>query len=86
MTILPNDDNSRAIQCANFGFGYNLTEGSTTDNLNTLVRFKNTGSTNAVIRYDNSVGDGVVLSPGETEYFFVKGIIKVVSGTLNIMY
>ena len=86
MTILPNDDNSRTIQCANFGFGYNLTEGSTTDNLNTLVRFKNTGSTNAVIRYDNSVDDGVVLSPDETEYFFVRGIVKVVSGDINIMY
>ena len=86
MTILPNDDNSRTIQCANFAHGHNLTNNSKTDNLNTLVRFKNIGSTNAVIRYDNSIDDGVVLSPGETEYFFVKGIIKVVSGTLNIMY
>ena len=86
MAILPNDDNSRAIQCAHLGLGYNLTQGSTTPNLNTLVRFKNVGSTDAIIRYQDNNDDGVILSPSETEYFFVKGIVKVVSGDINIMY
>lgn len=51
-----------------------------------LVRFKNIGEDNAAIRYSGDTTDGVVLSPGETEYFFVNGIVEVVSGSVNVMY
>lgn len=86
MTNLPIDINSRAIQCANLGNGVNFTAGKLPIEVEGLVRFKNIGEDNAVIRYYGNTTDGVVLSPGETEYFFVNGIIEVVSGTINVMY
>ena len=86
MNNLPTDGNSRAIQCANLGNGNNYTTGKLPADIRGLVRFKNIGEDNAVIRYSGDTTDGVVLSPGETEYFFVNGIVEVVEGTVNIMY
>lgn len=85
MANLPTDGNSRAIQCANLGNGSNY-EAEVLPEISGLVRFKNIGEGNAIIRYEYSNSDGVVLSPGETEYFFVNGIVEVVEGTVNIMY
>lgn len=86
MNNLPIDGNSRAIQCANLNHGFNFEAGNVNLDFYGLVRFKNIGDDNAIIRYANTTSDGVVLSPGETEYFFVKGKIEIVSGTINIMY
>lgn len=87
MNNLPTDGNSRAIQCANLGNGVNYTTGKLPAEVRGLVRFKNIGEDNAVIRYaDAATSDGVVLSPGETEYFVVNGIVEVVSGSVNVMY
>lgn len=86
MANLPTDGNSRAIQCANLGNGVNYTTGKLPAEVQGLVRFKNVGEDNAIIRYSGDTTDGVVLSPGETEYFFVNGIVEVVSGSVNVMY
>lgn len=86
MKNLPIDSNSRTIQCANLGDGYNFEAIVLPKDVRGLVRFKNIGSVDAVIRYSASSSDGVVLSPGETEYFVVSGIVEVVSGSVNVMY
>lgn len=86
MANLPTDGNSRAIQCAPLGIGTNFSAGTLPNLVNTLVRFKNIGEGNATIRYSGDTTDGVVLSPGETEYFFVNGTVEIVSGTVNVMY
>lgn len=86
MNNLPTDSNSRTIQCAKLGNGFNYEAEVLPGALSGLIRFKNIGAGNAIIRYANTTSDGVVLSPDETEYFFVNGIIEVVEGTVNIMY
>lgn len=86
MNNLPTDGNSRAIQRANLGNGINCTTGKLPAEVRGLVRFKNIGEDNAIIRYSGDTTDGVVLSPGETEYFFVNNIVEVVSGNINVMY
>lgn len=83
---LPTDGNSRAIQCAHLGNGFNFEAEVLPKEVRGLVRFKNVGADNATIRYAHSSSDGVVLSPGETEYFYIDDIVEVVSGTVNIMY
>ena len=43
----------------------------------------------AIFRYANyKESDGIYLSPGETEYFFVESEqnIEIIQGTINIMY
>lgn len=84
MNNLPTDANSRTIQCAYLGNGSNHEAGNLIVHKG-LIRFKNIGDNNAIIRYNDSSTDGVVLSPGETEYFFVNGTVKVVVGTVNVM-
>lgn len=86
MNNLPTDSNSRTIQCANLGNGSNFESEILPAEIQGLVRFKNIGADNAIIRYANNSSDGVILSPGETEYFFVNDIVEVVSGIVNIMY
>lgn len=86
MNNLPTDSNSRTIQCANLGNGSNYEAEILPEEVSGLVRFKNIGADNAIIRYANTTSDGVVLSPGETEYFYVNGIVEVVSGSVNVMY
>ena len=86
MKNLPIDSNSRPIQCAPFGNGYNFESQVLPGDISGLVRFKNIGEGNAIIRYTQSSSDGVVLSPGETEYFFINGIIEIVQGSVNVMY
>lgn len=86
MKNLPIDSNSRAIQCASLGYGSNYEAGVIPDEFHGLVRIKNFGDDVAVIRYANdSNSDGVYISSGETEYFYVNGILEVVSGSVNIM-
>lgn len=86
MKDLPTDSNSRAMQCANLSNGYNFTASVLPAYIQGLVRFKNIGNDDAVIRYSANSDDGVVLSPGETEYFFVNGVVEIVSGFVNVMY
>lgn len=81
---MPIDANGRAIQCAYLGNGSNYETGNLIVHKG-LMRFKNIGNNNAIIRYNDSSTDGVVLSPGETEYFYVNGTVKVVDGTVNAM-
>lgn len=87
MANLPIDNNSRAIQCARLGYGTNYSAGKLPAEIKGLVRFKNIGEDNAIIRYfEDDTTDGVVLSPGETEYFVVNDVVEVVSGSINVMY
>lgn len=89
MNNLPNDKNSRAIQCSFLGFSKNHGAGVLPPEIYGYIRVKNIGESDAIIRYaDQELADGVYISPGETEYFFIeKGRqLEVVSGSLNIMY
>lgn len=84
------DRNSRAIQCSALGFSKNFAAGVIDDDaVSGFIRIKNVGSDNASIRYDTqTTADGVVLSPGETEYFYIEPgrHLEVIEGTVNIMY
>lgn len=84
------DGNSRAIQCSPIGFSKNFSTGVIDDDaVSGYVRIKNVGDGDAKFRYDTqTLADGVTLSAGETEYFYVEPgrHLEVVSGTLNIMY
>lgn len=83
---LPIDNNGRAVQYSALGCGYNYEAGVLPFPLSGLIRVKNTGTDNAVIRHKDDGSDGVVLSPNETEYFVVNGTIEIVSGSVNIMF
>lgn len=90
MKNLPIDINSRAIQCSTIGFAKNFNEGII-DNpeVKGYVRLKNISDSNAIFRYSShKESDGIVLSPGETEYFYIEQdkTIEIVQGTLNIMF
>jgi hypothetical protein len=84
------DKNSRAVQCSIIGYGKNFSVGEITDSeVHGFIRVKNIGEDMAIFRYSNyKDSDGIYLSPGETEYFFVDDdhSIEIVQGTLNIMY
>ena len=87
MNNLPIDKNSRAIQCANLGFGQNFEAGILPESVKGYIRIKNIGESDAIIRYAcHSNSDGIILSPSETEYFFVAEQLEIVEGSLNIMY
>ena len=87
MINLPVDSNSRAIQCAPLGNGYNFSAGEILpEEARGFLRFKNIGSANAVIRLANNNSDGVIISPAETEYFFVDDTVEIIQGTVNVMY
>lgn len=84
------DSNGRSLQCSRVGYAMNFSTGEIdNENVKGVVRIKNVGSTDAVFRYARHTGsDGIVLSSGETEYFYVEPgeTLEVVSGTLNIMW
>lgn len=81
------DANSRTVQCAKLGFGLNVSEAGVIEEIepNQFVRVKATEG-DAVIRLENQAGDGVLISEGETEYFFIDGKLELVSGKINVMY
>lgn len=84
------DKNSRAVQCSVVGYGKNFSTGEITDNeIHGFIRMKNIGEDMAIFRYANyKESNGIYLSPGETEYFFVESEqnIEIIQGTINIMY
>lgn len=84
------DKNSRAVQCSVIGYGKNFSSGEIKDEeVHGFVRIKNIGDNMAIFKYANHQGsDGIFLSPGETEYFYVEADknIEVLQGVINIMY
>lgn len=85
MINLPLDNNNHLVQCAKFGEGYEYADMILPKTIKGLVRIKNIGDTNAIIKYADDNSEGVVLSPGETEYFYLKKQLEIVTGRLNIM-
>lgn len=81
------DANSRTVQCARLSFGLNVTAVGVVAQIepNQFIRVKAVGG-DAVIRLQNQAGDGVVLSEGETEYFYIDAPLVLVSGSINVMY
>lgn len=81
------DANSRTVQCAKLSIGLNVDAPKVIDEIepNQMVRVKAMEG-DAVIRLENQPGDGVVISEGETEYFFIDGKLELVSGKINVMY
>lgn len=89
MERLPVDTNSNSLQCSYLGYGVNLSAGLFPSEAVGYVRVKNIGEDDAIIRYSNhGDSDGVVLSPGETEYFYIdpNKQVELVEGSVNIMY
>lgn len=90
MDCLYVDKNSRAVQCSIIGYAKNFSSGVIEDKEVTgFVRIKNIGQDVAIFRSSNHINsDGIYLSPGETEYFYVEDEqkIEILQGTLNIMY
>lgn len=89
MKNLPIDGNSREIQCSFIGYAKTLETGILPAEIKGYVRMKNVGDSEAIIRYVDQVNsDGVILSPGETEYFYIlpNREVEIIQGTLNIMY
>lgn len=84
------DKNSRAVQCSIVGYSKNFSIGKITDDeIHGFIRMKNIGENMAIFRCANHKdSDGIYLSPGETEYFFVESEqnIEIIQGTINIMY
>ena len=81
------DSNSRTVQCAKLSIGLNVDSAGVVDEVapNQYIRVKAKGG-DAVIKIEGHAGDGVLLSEGETEYFFIDGKLELVSGQINIMY
>lgn len=81
------DSNSRTVQCAKLSIGLNVDAPRVIEEIepNQMVRVK-AKEGDAVIRLENQLGDGVLISEGETEYFFIDGKLELVSGKINVMY
>lgn len=81
------DANSRTVQCARLSIGLNVDAAGVVAQIepNQFIRVKAVGG-DAVIRQENQSGDGVLLSEGETEYFFIENHLELVSGKINVMY
>ena len=79
------DVNSRSVQISRVGIGLNVSAAGVVTEIepNQFVRIKATGG-DAVIKLDG--GDGVVISEGETEYFYIDRPLELVSGAINVMY
>lgn len=82
------DKNSRAVQCSTLGYGKTFSVGVIQEKeVCGFVRIKNIGSDMAIFKCADYSDDGIYLSPGETEYFYIDGkTIEIIQGTLNIMY
>jgi hypothetical protein len=81
------DANSRSVQVARLSMGLNVSAAGVVEQItpNQFIRVKATGG-DAVIRLENQPGDGVVISEGETEYFYIDSKLELVSGSINVMY
>ena len=81
------DVNSRSVQISRVGIGLNVSAAGVITKIepNQFVRIKATGG-DAVIKLENDGGDGVVISEGETEYFYIDRPLELVSGAINVMY
>lgn len=81
------DANSRTVQCARLSMGLNVDAAGVVNQItpNQFVRVKAVGG-DAVIRQENQAGDGVLLSEGETEYFYIENHLELVSGKINVMF
>ena len=89
MKNLPLDSNSRVIQCPYIGFTRNFNAGVVAARVTGYVRFKNIGTIDAIVKLVNQTDcDGLVLSPKETEYFYIQDgrQLEIIQGTLNIMF
>lgn len=89
MKNLPVDSNSRTIQCSYLGLTRNYNAGVVDKEVTGYVRLKNIGDTNAVVRFtDQYFCDGLVLSPGETEYVYLQKDrqLEILQRALNIMF
>lgn len=84
------DKNSRSVQISPLGFCKNFETGVVNDpEITGIVRIKNIGEDDAIIRYDeNPDSAGMYLSVGETEYLYLEEgkHLNIVQGTLNIMF
>lgn len=80
------DANSRTVQCARLSNGLDVSTAGVVTQItpNQFVRIKAKADT--VIRLENQSGDGIFLSEGETEYFFIDAPLELVSGSINVMY
>lgn len=81
------DCNSRTVQVSRIGIGLDVSAaGVVTDiPIPQFVRVKAVGG-EARIKRNGDAGDGVLLSEGETEYFFLDRQLELVSGQINVMY
>lgn len=81
------DANSRTVQCARLSYGLNITAVGVVNQItpNQFIRVKAMNG-DAVIRLKNQAGDGVLISEGETEYFFIDELLELVSGQINVMF
>lgn len=84
------DCNSRTVQVSRIGIGLDVSAaGVVTDiPIPQFVRVKAVGG-DARIKQNGDAGDagdGVLLSKGETEYFFLERQLELVSGQINVMY
>lgn len=81
------DSNSRTVQCVKLSVGLNVDTAGVIEAIEPyqFVRIK-AKEGDAVIRLENQSGDGVLISDGETEYFFIDGKLELVSGKINVMY
>lgn len=80
------DKNGRAVQCTALGIGKNVSAAGVVPDIpeGEILRIK--AISDSVIKESGDVGDGVAISAGETEYFFINGKLELVSGSINIMY
>lgn len=80
------DANSRTVQCARLSNGLDVDAAGVVEQIapNQFVRIK--AKADAVIKLENQAGDGVLLSEGETEYFYLDARLELVSGSINVMY
>lgn len=78
---------SQPVCC--LGFAEDITTtGRLNVGINGYVRIKNIGDEIGHVRKFGDGGDGIALSPGETEYFYINNgeQLEIVDGQFNIMY
>ena len=82
------DVNGRTVQVSKLSIAENFSTGLVPDYVKGIVRIKNIGEEQGIIRIDGMNDDGVYFSAGETEYLAIKNgdRIRIVSGEFNIMY
>lgn len=80
------DNNGRAIQVAPLSYGENYGIGVIPNTGGEYVRVK--AISDSVIKISAMSGNGVMLSEGDTEYFYIPEgkNLEVVSGSINLMF